>query len=134
MGKGADYQFTRTMLSNIYLIPSLLGSPIEKVDMWHSSNWAHEDYIQDFPEQILDAITDEDLDWIAALYNSEPFQKVLDRYIDINHQLQTTLVGDARNELVRESHSLLDQFRFGAGQTSRNSIVPPVGKTGMVGA
>lgn len=50
----------RTMLSNIYLIPYLLGEKIERGAMWHSSNWEEPTYMVDIPERVLDAITDED--------------------------------------------------------------------------
>ena len=110
-GKYADYQLAITMLSNIYLLPHLLGDEINRVDMWHVSNYEEPDFIEYMPERVQEAITEADLDWIRKKYNSESFQKVLKRHIAINKELQTTPVGEIRNALVREKFSLLDGFR-----------------------
>lgn len=111
MGKEGDFQLAQTMLSNIYLIPHLLGKNLEQVDMWHSSNYQEPDFLEWIPERVRDAITEEDLAWVQEKYESEPLQKILNRYIEIFHELQTTPVGDKRSALVRESSSLLDRLK-----------------------
>ena len=58
--KDAEYRLADTMLSNIYLIPYLLGNPVEKAGMWHSSNYEDPDIVEYFLNQIRDAITNED--------------------------------------------------------------------------
>lgn len=90
MGKDAYFHLARTMLSNIYLIPHLLG---KKMDMWHALNYAQPDFVEYLPERVREAICDEDLTWIREKYESESFQKVLKRHIEINHELQTAPVG-----------------------------------------
>lgn len=111
MGKNADHQLADTMLSNIYLLPHILGNEINREDMWHFSNYNEPDFIKYMPGRVLEAITKDDLAWIRDTYNSESFQKVLKRHIAINKELQTTPVGEKRSALVREEFSLLDEFR-----------------------
>ncbi len=108
MGKDGDYILARTMLSNIYLIPHLLGKDIEKADMWHSSSDEYPDYINYLPERIHDAITGDDLVWMREKYYSFTFQKVLLRHIEIKKELESTPVGDRRSALVNELYNLLD--------------------------
>jgi hypothetical protein len=110
-GKNANYQLARTMLFNIYIIPHILGEDLDRVDMWHSSNYSEPDYVEYLPVQVREAITEEDLEWIQDKYNSEPSQKVLKRHIAIKHELQTAPVGEKRSALVQEDFSLLDEFR-----------------------
>jgi hypothetical protein len=110
MGKDTDYKLAETMLSNIYLIPHLLGDPIQKVDMWHSSNYDEPNIVEYLPEKIRNNISAGDLEWIASKYNSDKFQKVLKRHISIHQKLEKTPIGEFRSHLVREAHSLLDGF------------------------
>ncbi len=111
MGKEGDYKLAETMLSNIYLIPHILGAKMAKADMWHSCSDGEPEYIDYFPEQIQNAITEEDKTWIEGLYFSDRFQKILNRHIEINHLLQTTPIGEERRALVKEEFSLLDGWR-----------------------
>jgi hypothetical protein len=111
MGKDGDLLLARTMLSNVYLIPHLLGEDIDRVDMWHSSSDEDPDFIEYLPERIKEAIIDEDLAWIRERYESEKFQRVLKQHIEIRHELQHTRVGAARSALVTEEFSLLDDWR-----------------------
>ena len=111
MGKNAELQLARTMLSNIYLLPHLLGKDLERQDMWHFSNDTEPDIIEYIPERVLEAITEDDVIWIRDKYNSESFRKVLKRHISIHKILQTISVGDERRALVQEAFSLLDEFR-----------------------
>ena len=110
MNKNTDYKLAETMLSNIYLIPHILGKDIEKADMWHSSSDGDPEYIDYLPERILDAVVDENLEWMREKYYSFTFQKVLLRHIEINKELQNTPIGEKRSALVKEEYSLLDIF------------------------
>ncbi|MDA3955615.1 hypothetical protein [Oceanispirochaeta sp.] len=108
MGKNGEYQLARTMLSNIYLIPSLLGFGVEREVMSHLSNWAEPDFIEYFPERVQENITEEDLSWIHERYHSDSFQKILNRHIEINHELESTPRGEKRSALVKELSNLVD--------------------------
>ncbi|MBB6481530.1 hypothetical protein [Spirochaeta isovalerica] len=110
MGKDGNYILARTMLSNIYLLPHLLGEEMPE-EIPHSSNWNGADFLEYTPERILEAITDDDLSWIRERFHSERFQKVLNRHIEIEKELEDTPRGDRRSALVHELYSLLDGWR-----------------------
>jgi hypothetical protein len=109
-GKDTDLSFGKLMLSNIYLIPHLLGEEGPE-EVPHSSNWEGSDFLEYIPERVLDAITEDDLSWIRENYQSERFQKVLNRHIEIEKELEKKPVGDERSALVHELYSLLDGWR-----------------------
>jgi hypothetical protein len=109
MGKDGSYILARTMLSNVYLIPHLLGESIDKIEMFNSSNWAQPGFMEYFPERVHEAINEEDLSWIREKYESDYFKKVLKRHIEIETELEKTPRGDKRSSLVRELYSLLEK-------------------------
>jgi hypothetical protein len=108
--KDAEYRLADTILSNIYLIPALIDKPVKKVDMLHGSNYAEPDYIYYLPDEIIDAITESDLGWLAEFYSSKIIQKILKRHIEIFFQLQNVRKVELRKPLVRESRSLIDEL------------------------
>ena len=107
MGKDGDLILARTMLSNIYLIPHLLGEEMEE-EIPHSSNWEGADFLEYMPERVREAITEDDLSWIRERYDSEKFQTVLNRHIEIKKELDHLPRGERRSTLVQELYSLLD--------------------------
>lgn len=110
MGKKGEHVLGRTMLSNIYLIPHLLGEKVERVEMWHSSNWEEPAYMIEMPERVLAALSDEEKTWIRVAYQSEPFQKVLKRHNEIRQALESLQRGEERSSLVKELYSLKDRI------------------------
>ena len=60
---------------------------------------------------IQEAITDNDMAWIRENYNSESFQNILKRHVEINKELEHTPVGEIRSKLVKELFSLLDCWK-----------------------
>jgi hypothetical protein len=56
---GGAKKLRQTMLSNLYLLPHLLGSPIDELDMWHGSSDAEPSYVECIPEEYF-------LLWTAA--------------------------------------------------------------------
>ena len=112
MGLDADRLLARTMLSNVHLIPRLLGQPTSTArDDWHAITFEESEYLDSAPEEVIAAITEEDRLWIGEKYKSEPFQNVLQRYIEIETKLKTTPVGEERSKLVKESYQLADRFK-----------------------
>ena len=108
MGKDGDLILARTMLSNIYLIPHLQGEEMAFEEMWYSSNWEGADFSEYMPERVQDAITNNDINWIRDRYHSERFQKVLNRHIEIEQELENTPRGVRRSALVHELYRLMD--------------------------
>jgi hypothetical protein len=51
------------MLANLYLIPHLLGAPIEKLDLRHSFNWEEPDYVHFIPEEYFALWTEAEREW-----------------------------------------------------------------------
>lgn len=107
MGKDGDVILARTMLSNTYLIPYLLGETLPE-EIPHSSNEELASFLEYMPERVREAITKDDLDWMRERYQTDKFQKVLKRHIEIEQELEDTPRGERRSALVQELYSLLD--------------------------
>jgi hypothetical protein len=103
---GAARKLRQAMLSNLYLVPHLLGSPTAELDIWHGSNRAEPGYIESIPEAYFLLWTEAERAWAAGLYHSEGFQSVRARYIEIGRLLGTTRPGPERSRLVKEMYEL----------------------------
>lgn len=110
MGKDGSSMLGRTMCSNIYLIPFVLRERFERVEMWHGCNWEDPDYVEELPQRIVDAITDEDRQWIKETYHSDTLQTALHRVIEINKELLSERPGERRSALVYELFDLKKSF------------------------
>ncbi len=96
----------QTMLSNLYLVPHLVGSPIAELDIWHGSSDAEPSYVEYIPEAYFLLWTEAEREWAARLYRSEGFQSVRARYIEISRLLDNTPPGPERSRLVEEMYEL----------------------------
>lgn len=104
----AAQKLRHTMLSNLYLIPHLLGEEQAELDVWHSSNFATKDYIQYLPPE-LEALWDAPArQWARVTYHSGMFQQVRRRYIELFRELKDEPPGPRRNRLVKETFKLRD--------------------------
>lgn len=103
---GAAKKLRQTMLSNLYLVPHLVGSPIAELDIWHGLSDAERGYIECIPEAYFLLWTEAEREWAAGLYRSPGFQSVRARYIEISMLLETTPPGPERRGLVEEMHEL----------------------------
>ena len=103
---GAAKKLRQTMLSNLYLVPHLVGSPIAKLDIWHGSSDADPSYVECISEAYLLLWTEADRKWASRLYHSPGFQSVRERYIEISRALDTTPPGPERSRLVEEMYEL----------------------------
>ena len=103
---GAARKLRQTMLSNLYLVPRLLGSPIAELDIWHGSSDAEPSYAEHIHEPYLQIWSDAEREWASGLYFSPGFRSVRERYIEISRLLATTRPGPARSRLVKEMHKL----------------------------
>lgn len=112
MGKlnQAEYRLADLMLSNLYVIPKLLGRDIKKYEIWHFSSDGSIDYFDYFPNEVLKALSKEDKSWIEGLYDSFVFQRIRQRYIEIYGELQKVDDVKSRRKLINEADCLLDQF------------------------
>jgi hypothetical protein len=103
---GAAKKLRQTMLSNLYLVPHLLGSPIAELDIWHGSSDAEPSHAEYVPEAYLQLWTDAERKWAAHLYESPGFTSVRARYIEISAALANTPPGPVRSRLVDEMSEL----------------------------
>ncbi len=103
---GSAKKLRQTMLSNLYLVPHLLGSPIAALDIWHGSSDTEPSHAEYVPEAYLQLWTEAERDWASGLYQSPGFQSVRARYIAISRLLDTTPPGPERSRLVEEMDAL----------------------------
>jgi hypothetical protein len=103
---GAARKLRQTMFCNLYLVPHLLGSPVDELDIWHGSSDAEPSYVEYVPEAYLQLWTEAERDWASGLYQSPGFRSVRARYIEISRALDTTPPGPERSRLVKEMHKL----------------------------
>jgi hypothetical protein len=102
----AAAKLRQTMLSNLYLLPRLLGLAQDYIDMWYSSNLTEKAYSDDIPGEVLALWEPAALHWAHTVYASAPMQRVQRRYIAIYHQLKTEPPGSKRSRLVNEAFRL----------------------------
>lgn len=68
------------MLSNIFLLPALIGKEMDVPDIWYSSNRDQAEYLFEIGE-FLDEPTSEELSWIEAELATRRFAECRDGYI-----------------------------------------------------
>lgn len=103
----AKKMLAELMLSNLYIIPQLLGESVEEYDMWHSSNYEHLDYYEYIPEELIALITKEDIAWINELHNSFVFRRMRKKHIEIYSQLKYVKDLESRKALLKESYLIM---------------------------
>jgi len=103
---GAAKKLRQTMLSNLYLVPRLLGLPIAELNIWRASSDAEPGYAECIPEAYLLLWTEADREWAARLYYRPGFQPLRARCIEISRALDTRPPGPQRSRLVDELYKL----------------------------
>jgi hypothetical protein len=103
---GATRKLRETMLSNLYLIPYLLGEDQEELDVWHGTNIAEKAYLEYWPPEIWALWDDAALGWARDTYDSDEFRRVRGRYIEILEQLGSEPRGPRRSRLVDKMYRL----------------------------
>jgi tetratricopeptide (TPR) repeat protein len=102
----AAAKLRQTMLSNLYLLPRLLGLPQDHIDMWYPSNLTEKAYSDGVPGEAFALWEPAALHWAHTVYVSAPMQRVQRRYIAIYHRLKTEPPGPKRSRLVNEAFRL----------------------------
>ena len=107
--KDAKIMLADLMLSNLYLIPHVIGDSIKKeYNIWHSTNFHYLDYTHDIPDEVIDCITSNEIEWLKENYNSLDFRRIRKRHIEIYQQLLSTKELEPRKKLLNEAYSLLN--------------------------
>jgi hypothetical protein len=124
----AEMKIIKTILSNIHLIPFILGHKIPSLDSWEGRYYNELFEIEDFPHEILEYITSEEMEWIEALYNSPKLTIIRKKYIENDDQLQNLPRGEKRTKLCHELFAIraldfdgIDFPEIGSDQTYSNS-------------
>ena len=99
------------MLSNLYLIPRVIGREVAEHDIWHSSSDHHISYVSYLPDEAIAAITETEMQWLSQEYDSPEFRQIRDRYLVIFRLLKDTRELDERARLLDESCSLTDALQ-----------------------
>jgi hypothetical protein len=103
---GASHRFVQTMLSNLYLIPHLIGLEQDELDIWHGSNLAEKEYLEYIPPEISALWGASALQWAQEMYDNPKVGQIRARYIEIVEQLKSEPPGPRRSELVNEAFRL----------------------------
>jgi hypothetical protein len=102
----ASLKLRQTMLSNLYLVPHLLGLVQEELDIWYGSNFDEKDYLRYVPPEVYVLWDEPALQWARETYDSPEFHRVRARYIEIYRQLKSEPQGPTRSKLVSEAYGL----------------------------
>ena len=103
---GASRKLRQTMLSNLYLLPHLLGLAQGELDVWHSSNLEGKEYLRSVPPEVWALWDEPALQWARETYDSPAFRRVHARYIEVYTQLKSEPRGPRRSKLVDEAFRL----------------------------
>jgi tetratricopeptide (TPR) repeat protein len=96
----------RLMLSNLYIIPHLLGIEQAELDIWHGTNLAYKAHLEDIPSELFAPWDEAALHWLRATYHSPEISQIREQYITIQRQLKTEPRGPKRSQLVDEAFAL----------------------------
>jgi hypothetical protein len=103
---GAAKKLRQAMLGNLYLLPHLLGGPIEELDIWHGSSDAEPSFVEHIHQPYLGLWSVEEKAWAAGLCDSPGFRSARERYVEISKLLDGLRPGPERSRLVKEMHEL----------------------------
>jgi hypothetical protein len=107
----AKYLLADLMLSNLYIIPIVIGKEIKRHKIRFGSNYADYEYAEETPIEVQNSITDKEKDWLREMYESMEFHRYRKQYIEIHEQLENTEGVENRSPLVREAGELLNDLK-----------------------
>jgi len=103
---GAAKKLRQAMLSNLYLVPHLLGRPISELNVWHGSSDEEPGFVEQIYEPYLALWSEQEKDWAASLYERPEFGIARERFIKILRRLDGLRPGPDRSDLVKELSNL----------------------------
>lgn len=104
----ASNKLIQTMFKNVYLVEHLIGKKIKPYDIWHASNYEEPEYLEYVPAEYLEMWGKEEIEWAKNQFNSNLFQKLHNRYLQIYKALKTTKSGPERSALLDEMYKYHD--------------------------
>ena len=96
--------------SNFYIIPGIIGKTVSEYKFWHSCNYEFKDYADYGPQDAVNKITSDEIEWLKAEFSSDPFNKLRIRYIDIYSKLKHENDMKIRGALIKEAGSLIENI------------------------
>jgi hypothetical protein len=76
----ARIRLIETMISNLYILPKIVGKSTDVENIWHSSNREQKGYLQEVDE-FLGEPTEDERTWILSELNSDEFSAFRNGYI-----------------------------------------------------
>lgn len=101
----ARARLLETMLSNMFLLPHLIGQRFEAPDAWHPSNRHQESYLEEV-EGFLHEPSGEELRWIEAELSTPSFTTLRNGYVTTFSALNGERDISRRVEPLRQWESL----------------------------
>ena len=102
----AARKLLQTTLSNLYLIPHLLGLEQDELDIWHGSNYEEKGFLEYVPPEMWALWDAPALQWAQETYDRPEFSRIRARHIEIYQQLKSEPRGPGRSALVDEVFTL----------------------------
>lgn len=99
----------RTALANPYLVPAVLGRPIEAMDVWHGTNFEDAVYIEELREEWLD-LSEPEKAWIAEEYDRPEALALRQTWIDERDALKNAQNRNRRSEAMRRFREIRRSF------------------------
>ena len=96
----------QTMLSNLLLIPHLLGRPEDELELDDETLFSEKFYLEYAPVEVFTLWDEAVLKWLTETYQSTTLKAVRERYIAIQQQLAAEPRGPRRNQLVEEASTM----------------------------
>lgn len=104
--EAAAGKLRQTMLSNLLLIPQLLGHPEDEIGLDDETLFSEKFYMEYAPVEIFTLWDEAALNWLTEIYQSSDLKAVRERYIAIQQQLATEPRGPRRSQLVEEASAM----------------------------
>jgi tetratricopeptide (TPR) repeat protein len=93
----------QAMLSNLLLIPQLLGLPEDDIGLGDEALFSEKFYLEYAPGEVFTLWDEAALNWLIDVYQSPEVKVVRERYIALEKQLATEPPGPRRTQLVKEA-------------------------------
>jgi hypothetical protein len=97
----ARARLLETMVQNLYLLPAVIGAPVQRYDMWHGSNWRDPDYLLHVPGELVPDLSEAERRWIREQLESDRFRRVRDEYVSTFHALKSEQEISKRRAILR---------------------------------
>ena len=94
---------------NTYVLPKLLGQPVERVEKWERSNYATEDYADYLLEEQLfkERLTPKMEAALTAITQSEAYQNYKQQYLECLAALNALPAGPERSRVIEREEGVL---------------------------